>query len=124
MINKARGLFDKDGILTSPPQKKGKALNSETKTLVKMFYLNDDVSRLMPGKKDFISIKENGVRRHEQKRLLLCNLRELYTLFENKTQTIPSGFRLSQSYDQRIAFWQVLMVRTRSVFAPYTKIRF
>jgi hypothetical protein len=37
----------------------------------------------MPGKKDYISIKVSGVKIHEQKWLLLCNLKELYSYFKN-----------------------------------------
>lgn len=92
MINNAKVLFDKDGILTSPTPNKGKTLNSETMELVNNFFLNDDVSRLMPGKKDFVSIKENGVRRHEQKRLVLCNLREIYELFKTNYPNNRIGF--------------------------------
>lgn len=58
MIKKAKALFNKDGILTSPSKKKGKPLNSETKALVKSFYSNDDVSRMMPGNKDFIRLSK------------------------------------------------------------------
>lgn len=92
MINKAKQLFDENGILTLPAKKKGRALNPETKALVQSFYCNDEVSRLMPGKKDFISIKENGVRRHEQKRLVLGNLKELYSLFGTQHPDNHIGF--------------------------------
>jgi hypothetical protein len=34
---------------------------------VKSFYNSDEVSRVMPGKKDYISIKVSGVKIHEQK---------------------------------------------------------
>lgn len=92
MVKKAKVLFDKDGILTSPAKKKGKALSLETKSLVISFYLDDNMSRLMPGKKDFISIKENGFRRHKQKRLVLCNLRELYASFGTEYPNNRIGF--------------------------------
>ena len=37
----------------------------------------------MPGKKDYVSVgKGSKGRVHEQKRLLLCNLHELYTTFK------------------------------------------
>lgn len=35
----------------------------------------------MPGKKDFVSVKEEGKREHIQKRLVLSNLREVYVRF-------------------------------------------
>jgi hypothetical protein len=46
----------------------------------------------MPGKKDYISIKVNGVKIHEQKRLLLYNLKELYSHFRNSHPEVKVGF--------------------------------
>ena len=43
----------------------------------------------MPGKKDFVSIKKNV---HKQKRLLLCNLHELYVLFKEQNPELKVGF--------------------------------
>ena len=43
----------------------------------------------MPGKKDFVSIKKNV---HKQKRLLLCNLNELYALFKEQNPEVKIGF--------------------------------
>lgn len=43
----------------------------------------------MPGKKDYVSIKKNV---HVQKRLLLCNLKELYAAFRNKNPEVIVGF--------------------------------
>ena len=43
------------------------------------FYQEDEYSRILPGKKDFKSVKgPDGKRQHVQKRLLLLNLNELY----------------------------------------------
>jgi hypothetical protein len=46
----------------------------------------------MPGKNDYISIKVSGVKIHEQKRLLLCNLKELYSHFKNSHPAVKVGF--------------------------------
>ena len=43
----------------------------------------------MPGKKDFVSIKRNV---HKQKRLLLCNLKELYAHFKEQNPDVTIGF--------------------------------
>ena len=40
------------------------------------FFMKDEHTRLMPGRKDFVSIKMNI---HKQRHLLLCNLKEAYT---------------------------------------------
>ncbi|KAE8740407.1 hypothetical protein FOCC_FOCC014086 [Frankliniella occidentalis] len=41
---------------------------------------------MMPGSKDYVSVIENGKRVHKQKRLVLCELKELHRLFKEETQ--------------------------------------
>eukprot|EP00731_Ephydatia_muelleri_P028308 Em0019g1181a len=43
---------------------------------------SDAISRMMPGKKDCISIRVNGEKEHVQKRLLLSSMREAYQQFQ------------------------------------------
>ena len=51
--------------------------------MVKKFYLDDKNGRMMPGMKDFVSVKRyDGSRDHVQKKLILCNLPELYANFK------------------------------------------
>ena len=47
---------------------------------------------MMPGKKDVVSLKVNGERKHIQKQLILCNLKELYALFRERNPDIKVGF--------------------------------
>ncbi len=75
MIRKSKKLVAEKGILSSPNVKCGRRLPSETETLVIDFYMNDEFSRLMPGKKDFVSVRTSNGRVHEQKRLVFCNLK-------------------------------------------------
>ena len=60
--------------------------------MVKEFYYSDTVSRVMTGNKDFLSIMENGERKHIQQRLVLSNLKEVYQLFSEKYPNIRIGF--------------------------------
>lgn len=46
----------------------------------------------MPGKKDFVSVKQGGQRVHVQKRLVLSNLKEAYQLFKDKHPDEKIGF--------------------------------
>ena len=46
----------------------------------------------MPGKKDFVSVKQEGKRVHVQKRLILSNLREVYHEFKEKCPDRKIGF--------------------------------
>ena len=90
---KAIQLVKEHGILTSPMPKKGRLLSAEVKNLVVNFYSDDENSRMLPGKKDYVSVKkEDGSREHQQKRLILCNLSELYSNFRQQNQGVKIGF--------------------------------
>lgn len=69
------------GYGAAPNLKKGHSLSSSVINIVKKFYESDENSRLMPGKKDCISIVINEKRESVQKRLLLCNLKDLHSKF-------------------------------------------
>ena len=60
--------------------------------LVIDFYESDDISRTMPGKKDFISVRQEGKRIHVQKRLVLSNLKEVYQAFKDTFPSKKIGF--------------------------------
>ena len=77
----ALNLVKSNGILALPNPKRGKNISWEVKEAVLHFYEDDEFSRLMPGAKDFVSI---GKKTHVQKRLLLCNLNELYIAYKSK----------------------------------------
>ena len=53
------------------------------------FYCNDQFSPQLPGKKNFVSISKN---QHISKRLLLCNLKELYAEFKLERPQSRIGF--------------------------------
>ena len=89
MARTARTLAKEKGILSLPQPKKGENLSEKTKSLVQDFYCNDEQSRVMPGKKDCVSIKKNT---QVQKRLILCNLKELYANFKEQHSDIKIGF--------------------------------
>jgi hypothetical protein len=88
MVRQARKLVKERSILELPGPKKGEALSEETKRCVVDFYCDDDYSRLMPGKKDCFSFARNV---HKQKRLLLCDLKELYAAFKQKYPDLKVG---------------------------------
>ena len=49
---------------------------------VTLFYKSEEISRMMPGKKDFFSVLKDGRKEHAQKHLILCNLKEAYQKFK------------------------------------------
>jgi hypothetical protein len=89
MVRQARKLKQEKGILAIPDPKKGKTLSENTVKLVTDFYENDENSRVLPGTKDRVSIKKNV---YMQKRLILSNLRELYSSFKWEYPDLKVGF--------------------------------
>ena len=88
MARKAKDLVKDQGILSSPNPKHGSSsLSQATISLVQAFYELDEVSRIMPGKKDFVSIRKGDQRAHVQKRLMLGNLKEVYQQIKEKHPT-------------------------------------
>eukprot|EP00731_Ephydatia_muelleri_P006869 Em0003g1117a len=89
----AKKIVEDKGVMSSPNAKARKSLSEDTVKLVQAFYYHDDISRVMPGKKDFVSARnENGEKEHCQKRLVLCNLREAYKQFKTQHPDVKVGF--------------------------------
>ena len=81
-VRKAKDLVAKSGVLTFPEAKWGHKLAEETENLVSNSCENYENSRLMPGKKVFISAKKlDGTREQIRKGLIVCDLSELYAKF-------------------------------------------
>ena len=92
MIRKAKALVREQGILALPNPKVGKVVPKETENAVRELYLSDNISRQMPGMKDFVSIFLDGRKQHVQKHLVLCNLKEAYEVFKADHQGIKISF--------------------------------
>ena len=70
----SKNIVQENQILTKPKRKQNEGISKETIQLVNEFFKNDLVSRMMPGKKDCVSMKVNGIREKIQKCLILCTL--------------------------------------------------
>ncbi|CAF3985084.1 unnamed protein product [Rotaria sp. Silwood2] len=67
------------------------SLSTDVKQQVYDFYFRDDISYQAPGKRDSITIRENGEKKKLQKRYLLYSLNEVYQLFaEENPQVVIS----------------------------------
>lgn len=125
LVRKARILKNEMGIFAVPSSKIGKKLSEEVTTLVENFYQDDEYSRVMPGKKDCVSVgKGRNDHVHMQKRLLLCNLHELYCEFKKINPTVKIGFSNFAVYVQSGALVLVHQVHIPSAYAPTTKMQF
>ena len=58
MARKSKELVKEKGILSLPDAKPGPSLPPETGDLVSECYESDNISRVMPGMKDFVSVKK------------------------------------------------------------------
>ena len=92
LARQSKKLVEERGILSLPGPLRGPSLLSETVDTVRAFYESDDISRVMPGKKDFVSVKKEGKCQHVQKRLVLSNLREVYSEFKERFPGRKIGF--------------------------------
>ena len=102
MVKQARKLKFGSGILAESPTNPGRSINDNTIEIVQKYYENDEISRMLPGKNDLVSMKAGNVRVHRQKRLILMNLNELYSVLRKITQTLPWEFQNSVNSGQRI----------------------
>lgn len=85
---KAQQVYKDKGFLGEPEPKQGKKLSLETIELVKNFYQSEEQCRILPGMKDVVSV---GKKVYERKRLILCNLRELYSNFKTEHPNLKIG---------------------------------
>ena len=72
MVRKAKSLVAERGILTIP-NPKVVPFPQGIVDHVTLFYKSEEISRMMPGKKDFFSVLKDGRKEHAQKHLILCN---------------------------------------------------
>ena len=89
LVRRAREVKIQNGILALPERKSGRTLLITVTDAVHDFFENNEHTRLMPGRKDFVSIKSNF---HKQRRLLLCNLKEACIAFKQWHPDIKTGF--------------------------------
>ena len=80
----AKKIVEDKGVMSSPNAKARKSLSEDTVT----FYYHDDISRVMPGKKDFVSVRNENGEYSKSTRLVLCNLREAYKHSKHNIQVL------------------------------------
>ena len=83
-------------------------------------YEDDELSRQTPGKKDYVSIAK-GV--HKQKRLVLCNLREMLPSRKNILM-LSLDFPNFANFDQNGMYLLGLQVLILYVYAVSIKMQF
>jgi hypothetical protein len=105
LAKKAIETFHEFGIFSKPVYKTEICEKSELDLRVREFYLSDLISRQLPGRKDYVSVKENGTRVHKQKRLLLVNLKTAHELFLEENSDAKIGLtKFSQLRPVEVVF--------------------
>ena len=92
MARRAKQLVMEKGVMSTPDPKPRHCIAKKSIDLVVGFYESDNSSRMMPGRKDFVSVKQVHGRVQIQKRLILCNLKELYRQFKDEYPSENIGF--------------------------------
>lgn len=94
MVKKSRSLKSEHGILPKIPlMSKGKVMSEELKDIVISFYESDEVSRMCPGQKDCVKVRDSeGITSKVQKRLVLGNLKEVFALYKADEKNPNIGF--------------------------------
>ena len=64
-------LRQRKGYRSKTEKKSGRLINSDVANKVREIYVSDEVSRVMPGMKDYKSVKVNGKRQQETVNILL-----------------------------------------------------
>lgn len=92
LVNEAMHLLETRGPFSWPEKKPPREYSSEIISKVESFYRSDEVSRVMPGIKDKISVREGLERISKSKRLMLWGLQDAYELFRNENSEIEISF--------------------------------
>jgi hypothetical protein len=93
LVKKSRAVKKEKGILGQSDKYKGKPLSDELKGDIKQFYEDDEYSRMCPGMKDSVSVRDrDGAPVKHQKRLVLSNLDELFAAWKERSPEKKVGF--------------------------------
>lgn len=85
MASMAKNLRKSSCYASRPqPKKAQNKLPFDNLDKIEQFYESDEISRVMPGRKDNITIVKDGVRESVQKRLLLFDLKVIHEKFKTK----------------------------------------
>ena len=97
----SKQLAASEGIMATPNARLGKVLPKAVEEKVVAFYLSDNVSRMMPGSKDYVSMYIHGKKERVQKRLLLFSLKDAYLQFLDENVGLKIGLTKFKEFRPR-----------------------
>ena len=84
MVRTERNVKKEKGIRRIPDSVHRHALSDELLARLKSFYEDDQISQMCATKKDFVTVKNSAAtKERHQKRLILCNIREVYLQYKS-----------------------------------------
>ncbi|KAE8737960.1 hypothetical protein FOCC_FOCC016569 [Frankliniella occidentalis] len=91
LVIKTKSLVGQCGILCTPNKGLGRTLPENVLNAVIKFYLRQDISKELPGKNNFRSVRENGERVRKKKHLLMNNVGHVYKEFVKANPDMEIG---------------------------------
>lgn len=83
MATTTKQLVEANGILCGVKKKIGsRTLSDEVVKVVQEYYRSDEVSKICPGLRDYVTVTDDGQKITIQRRLVLMNLKEAYVKFK------------------------------------------
>jgi hypothetical protein len=106
LATKAIELYKEQGLLSVPKRRISNILPEENTKIVQDFFVSDEVSKMLPGKKDFVNDRdENGKKVQVQKRMLLYTLKNSFEMFkENHPDTKVGWSKFTQLRPRQVVF--------------------
>lgn len=93
LIRQCRRIKNGEGLCTETKTVGNQGLSLDVSTKIQRFYEDDDNSRQLPGQKDYVTVRNaDGGKEKVQKRLVLCNLKELFGKFKQENANVKVGF--------------------------------
>ena len=118
--SKFRRFCQRNVVLSLPSQKKGKSVSHEMKEEIVSFYEDDEISRIMPGKKEYVSIGRNI---HKKDSFLLtsrsCTLFSSHNILLGKLDFQSSACVFLLVRMEHILFACALITKTWNQFLYY-----
>ena len=88
-MRRSQQLKKDKGILEDPdPNKGGRSLSDDIKKRVIAFYESEEDSRICPGKKEFVVVRDGGVKSHKQRNYCFSTSMSSKLLIKKNTPTI------------------------------------
>jgi hypothetical protein len=81
LVRKSKALRKEKGILALPPKNRGRPLSDGHRKAVSEFYRSDENSRQMPGMRDVVRVKRDGIWVSLPKKLLVHKLKDTHSKF-------------------------------------------